>query len=306
MPSSIDATGSTDVSAALNAWVKTVPNGSTIVFKSNGTYRLNSALLISSRQNLTFDGNGATLRSYGGYSESGSVLRVFGCTGITIRDIKLVGNSPTPGVYIGGKEYAHGVQIVQGGDIEIDNSTISNVYGDAVNSDYDTDGVWVHDSTINRPGRAGIVVLSGINWLVENNYFYNPSNTSAIVDIEPYEADGVVRHFTFRNNTIAGNTFYFAANYGSAISDITISGNTALNGSLRAIIGRVGPRPQRVTITNNIAKGPAVTWNPDALSGGGMVLMHIDGLTVTGNVASFSPAHTLAAITDCTNVVYRP
>ena len=282
-----------------------MPDGSTIVFRSGGTYRLSSALVINGRHNLTFEGNGATLRSYGGYTESGSVFRVFGCTGIVIRNIKLVGNSPTPGVYIGGRERAHGIQIVKGGDIEVVNTTISNVYGDGANVDYWTDGVWIHNSTINRPGRAGFTVLAGRNISVESNTFYNPSNTSAIVDIEPYESTGGVVNFRFVNNTILGNTFYFAANYGSVISDITISGNRAVDGSMRAIIGRAGPRPRRVTITNNTALGPAVAWNPGIVGYGGMALEHIDGLTVTGNVASFSPGHSLASIKDCTSVVYR-
>lgn len=36
VPASIDATGASDASAALNAWIATVPDGSTIVFKASG------------------------------------------------------------------------------------------------------------------------------------------------------------------------------------------------------------------------------------------------------------------------------
>ncbi len=40
VPTSIDATGSSDVSAALNAFIKSVPDGSIIAFRAGTTYRL--------------------------------------------------------------------------------------------------------------------------------------------------------------------------------------------------------------------------------------------------------------------------
>jgi len=303
VPASIDSTGAADASSALNAWVNTVPDGSTIVFRAGGYYRMDRSLAINARHNLTFEGNGATLKSNGDFHEYSSVFQVFGCTGIVIRNINLVGNSPTPGVYIPRQEGAHGVQIVMGSNIEVVNATISNVYGDGANTDYWTDGVWVHNSTINRPGRAGFVVLAGKNITVENNLFFNESNTSAILDIEPYEADGGVINFKFLDNTITGNDFYFAANGGNVLTDIIISGNTATTGTIRGLIRAASPRPQRVTITNNTALGSAVSFDPDTMGHGGLELRHIDGLTVTGNHVPLWSGQ-LASIIDCTDVTY--
>ncbi len=45
VPDSIDATGSTDVTAKLQAVIDNAPNGSTIVFKAGGTYQLGRCLL---------------------------------------------------------------------------------------------------------------------------------------------------------------------------------------------------------------------------------------------------------------------
>ena len=45
VPGSIDATGSTDVSGQLQSVIDKAPNGSTIVFKAGGTYRLDRALV---------------------------------------------------------------------------------------------------------------------------------------------------------------------------------------------------------------------------------------------------------------------
>lgn len=58
VPSSIDATGSSDASAALMSFLNTVPDGSTIVFKAGGVYRMDSALKFSGRHNLVFEGPG--------------------------------------------------------------------------------------------------------------------------------------------------------------------------------------------------------------------------------------------------------
>ena len=122
VPSSIDATGATDASAKLNAFLATVPDGSTIAFKPGATYLMDAPLKFSRRHNLTFDGQGATLKANGPTTESGSLIWVgsYGGanTGITIHDFKLVGHSPTPGVYQGGKEGAHGVLIAGSNDVE--------------------------------------------------------------------------------------------------------------------------------------------------------------------------------------------
>ena len=68
VPSTIDATGTSDASAALNSWLPSVPNGSTIVFKAGGVYRMDQSLAVGRRQNLVLEGNGATLWSSGGWT----------------------------------------------------------------------------------------------------------------------------------------------------------------------------------------------------------------------------------------------
>ena len=303
IPSTIDATGVTDVSAALNAFIKSVPNGSVINFPSSATYLL-STYIHADGQNIVLQGNGATLKSAGGYQSANSLIETGG-SNIGVYNFNLVGASPTPGVYIPGQEYAYGVLVYGANNVEIANTTISNVYGDGVNVDDWSDGVWLHNSTINRPGRSGFVVLAGKNMLIENNLFYNTSNTSGIFDIEPYQTSGGSQNFTFRNNTISGNNFYFAANGGSIESNITIDHNTVTNGTLDGIIWLASPRPQQIAITNNIARGLSVPWNPEVNGDGGIYLEHIDGLTFYGNVEQtpFSPTHDLGQIVDSTGIV---
>ena len=135
VPSSIDASGATDVSAALNAFIKSVPDGSTIVFKAGGTYRLSQGLWLTNRHNLVFEGNGATLGAAG----SGSTLvstpfRIDQGNGsISIRGFTIVGNNPnTTTVYTPSGEEQHGVGIWGSSDIEVAHNTIGHTWGDGV------------------------------------------------------------------------------------------------------------------------------------------------------------------------------
>ena len=306
VPASIDSTGVTDASAALYAWVRTVPDGSTIVFRAGGNYRMDSGLIVNGRHNLTFEGNGATLKSNGGYTEASSLFRVFGDTGIVIRDFNLVGNSPTPGIYRPGQEGAHGIQIVEGGNIEIANVHISNTYGDCVNTDYWTDGVWMHDSTCTGASRCGFAIFSGKNILIEHDTFDH--NGGMVLDIEPYESDGGADTVRFINNTStrqargAGGPLdlgYFAGanGGGGGLRNITISGNTTEILTLQFVIPGTGLRYKNIVVTNNTATV--------AVDGPVMHFAHVDGLTITGNRVPLSSGQ-LADITDSTGVTYAP
>src|SRR5205823_12558932 len=62
-PSSIAANCSTDVSAALQSWIDSVPDNATIAFPQNGCYRIESTLRLKDRHDLLLDGHGATLRA---------------------------------------------------------------------------------------------------------------------------------------------------------------------------------------------------------------------------------------------------
>lgn len=58
-PMSIDRTGTTDVTAALNAFIQSFPNGSTITFPAGSRYRVEHIVIIGNHSNLVIDGAGA-------------------------------------------------------------------------------------------------------------------------------------------------------------------------------------------------------------------------------------------------------
>ena len=322
---SIDHTGATDVTSALQAAITGASNGSAIHLQPDGIYRCDHSLNVSGRSNLTFEGHGAEIRGYahtGSYLPGHSKFRVSESTNIKFHDLILTGTSPTPGQAILGQEIEAGFEMFDDVfGIEIWGCTIKDLYGDGIRGYYVVDDLWAHDNVFSRCGRAHIVLEGGHRWLVENNTFYLINNSVGVVDIEPFigppedQQWNDCTYFTFRNNAIrqyaVGQVanFYFAANCmylgsGWTMDHFTFTGNTAYNGSLRSILGVGGdpPRYTNIVITNNVALGAAQAWNPQSTACGGFQIAHCDGVLVTGNSVTFSPSHVLATFTECTGV----
>ncbi len=300
VPASVDATGGSDASAALIAFIGSVPDGSTIVFRAGATYRLDAAIKFAHRRNLTLAGNGATLRGHGGTTEASSLfwLGSYGGanSGIVIRDFSLVGNSTTPGVYQGGKEGAHAILVDGGSGIDLSRVTVSGVWGDCLYVGGSADGVTFHDATCRSNGRNGVTITSGSNVTVQRVAF--DAAGYCTFDIEPNQASEAARSIRFLDNTAGtwSNSFLSAEGAaGSVVSGVTVSGNTVTGRSLLTVIGLA--RRQNVVFTNNrssvAASGPVLRF------------AHVDGLTVSGNVQPLSSG-SLASISDSTGVTYTP
>lgn len=301
LPASIDATGSSDVSGALNSFIAGVPDGSTIAFRAGGTYRLGSALKFAHRHGLTLLGNGATLLGAGGTTEASSLIWLgnYGGadSGIAIRDLTLVGNSPSPGEYQPGREGAHGILVDGGSGIEIRNVTVRGVWGDAFYVGGWADGVSIHDSEVVSAGRNGVTITSGRNVTVERVAFDRTGYVT--FDIEPNRSSEGASDIRFAHNTVGswGTWEFFAADGapGSVVQRVTVTGNTLTGATLRSVVDL--PRRADIVFTDNTslvtASGPVLTF------------AHVDGLTVTGNVQPLVSGG-LAAISDSTAVTYQP
>ena len=182
VPSSIDASGATDVSAALNAFIKSVPDGSTIVFKAGGTYRLEpQGIVLYNRHNLVLEGNGATLGcDPGGMARrpdqhSSQRTSIGHNSHISIRNFTLVGSNPnTTTIYSPGSGEEPARRRHLGRLVHRDRrEPISKTYGDGVyisgNDDthVSADSVWIHDNTFTYIGRNGIALTAGSNVTIE-------------------------------------------------------------------------------------------------------------------------------------------
>ena len=323
VPDSISATGSSNASSKLQAFINSAPDGSTIVFKAGGTYRLDTALVLSGRRNLTLEGNGARLNlpgTFAGYDSIG--IRVEVSTGTTIRNFTMVGNNSEAGTSAAccSREAQHGIAVLSADATLIEDMDIRRVWGDCVYVNYRTglagdwsDGVTFRDSSCTLTGRHGVGIIAGRNLRIERNVFDQIG--FMIVDIEPNDSSGGASDVLVADNTIGsyGLTDQYVAHVlaaggpktGAAVRNVTVTRNTVAgnragyNGAVLGlnvrILGDRGPR-SGFTVTNNVAqmtaKGPLMSFTK------------VSGVTVTGNSQPLSSGE-LATFPGSTNVTYR-
>lgn len=290
VPANIDATGATDASPSLNAFVATVPNGSTIVFPAGATYRLDKGIQIANRHNLVFAGNGTTLKvgPSGGTNDQLASPFVLGHqygkwwqggnSDIVIHDFVIIGNNPIPGTFTAGQEGQANLEITGTDRVEIYSITGSAAPGDFVFIT-GVHGAWIHDCHALNVGRSGGSIISGRDVTFERNTFGVVGY--CVFNIEPNTASEATYNARFLANTaISWNCSFLSvegSHTGATIDGVVADGNTATGASIRTVIDNGGTgRMKNITITNNTGE--------KADDGPVLVFAHVDGLTVTGNV----------------------
>ena len=236
VPTSIPANCSRDVTADLLAWIKSVPNGSTLTFTPNGCYRVDRPLLIRDRTGLTFEGNHATFRAFTDGTELGSAIdarnramwEIAGGRAMTIRNTVVVGANPYAGrgdrAYRAAFEAQHAYLIQNTHGMLLDHVEAYDVYGDFVYVGTNSSDVTVQNSTFLRNGRQGWTI-NGTNVLFQRNVI--GETRRATIDMEPARSTWVARNVTIRDNTVGKGRLYFFASVGAAatIDNVTIAGN---------------------------------------------------------------------------------
>jgi hypothetical protein len=284
-------------------------------------------LYISSKRNLTIDGNGARLNlPPGGMSWQSIGFWVLTSTGTTIRDLTMVGDN-----HLGGtnqtdwsRQNNHGIIVLNSFDTLIQRVHIRRVWGDCLNIRHVdghegewNDGVTFRDSSCRLNGRSGVIVHDARNVRIVNNVFDDIGY--AVVGMEPEQHFQGASDVVIRGNTIGsysltpdyrGYVLYACdapANSSgpSTIRNVTFTGNTVAGGNRNGIDNELtglfilicGDRGNRenFTITNNTAastvRGPAMRFT------------NVRGVTVTGNDQPLSSG-ALATFPDSTNVTY--
>lgn len=227
------------VATVLNAWMATVPDGSTIQFAANGCYLLDNALQLQSRNNLTISGNGATFDS--GLTEGQTGTKdyvpwyVNGGTNITLKNMSVVGTSTALPHCVGDGcgtsticqpsgafEFQYGVEYAGTVGGNITNVNISQMCGEFIdfypycNGSFTISGgcqgteIWtdpvenviVNGGTDSVAGQQGLVVTDASNVTFENvNASWIGANG---IDVEPDTTIGYTNGLTFDNNTFTG------------------------------------------------------------------------------------------------------
>jgi len=325
VPGTIDATGATDVQAALNSWIATVPNGSAISFPSTATYKLSKGLLFANRNNLVLNGNGCHLNMSGivGSDEAASVFLMRGSSHIAIANFTVDGSNAGPYTSLHGENtHCLGLSGWYGGGpssyIEMANVTGTRFFGDAAYlegqnvSPYAASSfVWIHDCSFDNIGRNGVSYIDVTDVTIERCTFNGVGMD--IVDIEPNFAGQTIKRCTFKNNTcgVYGRITSFEGWFLNtwnipqiAPEDITLDTNTVVgnpssgySSSRRGLDVNVdhAGRPQRITIINN-STGQQTPSAP-------MQFFHVDTVRVQGNTQPLDSG-VQAAFTDCTSVTF--
>jgi Right handed beta helix region/Malectin domain len=289
-PPTIDRTGSTDVTAAMQAWLTKVPHHSMISFPSGAKYRAEGTLAIRRKNDIVVQGNGATFFATVASSVRDQAQWVLeNDSNIVFSNLAIRGTHTNGGqdddAYVAAREAQHGV-LVQGGErIELRNLSISDVYGDFIYVGKspgpiygDPENVWIHDNFMRRNGRQGVSVTDATGVVVERN---NIADTRrATIDFEPLE-NWVVDNIAVRNNQIGPGRLMFVAAHGEGlVNDITITNNTLTGHSLGIdLAAETGDRRRNVVVQGNTSDTPEA--NP---RGALMRFVRYDYVDVRNNV----------------------
>jgi hypothetical protein len=314
VPASIDAICATNVSAALNSWIKSQANGSTLIFPAGSCYQLggDAGLNLSGRSGLTLVGTGSTLllRTTGA-SNFSSAFFLQNSTHITIRGFTVDGGNTatgTTGAAAAVNEHMNAAVIRAGSSfIEFDHISWDRIrgFGPLISADGGT--VWpsdisIHDCTI-RGGEMGVGIVAGRRIQIIHNAINDSVYTA--IDLEPdasQSAGGGFVDVLISDNDVTGygwgqnlTSWFVAANPSDAVlttavmDNLTITGNRIhagapgpKNGNATGL-GGLGIRMNKANVKRNVTITNNWTLTPNTMSGAVMNFASVSNLTVTGN-----------------------
>jgi len=282
VPTSIDDTGATDVTNALQTFIDQTDNGTEIRFQRDASYRVEGTLFVTDKT-LTFDGEGSTFFATTRGTLERSLWWISSGGGIIFRNLTVRGANPYNGLsdkaYNPALAKQHGFRIEGVNGIELDHVTVTNVYGDFVYvaryATIPSTNVWIHDSTFISSGRQGISLIATDGVIIERNSFSEIRRGT--IDLEPDGPNQSATNIFVLNNVIGSGRLLFVASHGKGpVDGIVISGNR-LHGHALTIddVPPIGERRANWIITNNTSDTPS-SQRP-------IRFVNTDGLLVTGN-----------------------
>lgn len=308
-PSSIDATGRSDVTARLNEFVRSVPDRSVIELPRKGRYRVEGTLLLRNRSGLTVDGNGTTIFATTTGGRARSHVRVEDGRDITVTDLVVKGVNPHAGTgplaYDAAREHQHGFDIRSSQGIELIRVTVLNTYGDLVYLGPREDGSWTSDvvirnSTLVGSGRQGIALTAARNVTIEDNVVSGTGRST--FDLEPGGGRFGVEDVRIRRNSVGPGRLLFVAAAGRGpVNDVLVEGNTVRGRPLSVhLAAGDGTLRRNWRILGN--RTDDVSGNPHRAL---MTFHRVRDVLVRGNYQRFDPRRLMhgARISDSCNVV---
>lgn len=314
-PTGIDDTGATDVTAALEAWLATVPDGTalvpTVIWLEDGQrFKVDSSFTFTLRDDIVIRGNGVIfdVTSLGDLTRA--VLWFDRCTNIYLEDVHVEGTGA--GSYDVLYEGQHGFTFKGCAGVTLINCSAHDVRGDWLNfaaggALTGTNDVIVRGFTGDGADRQGISVTGGENLLVERSVFRNAVRST--VDLEPGTDARFIDGFTFQDNVCQnGGLSFIAANGKARIDNVLIARNVLSGmGMSISVNNQSTPKVRRAnwTVIDNrstFPKGsPASSGDP---GGAVMIFISVDGVTVLRNIQPMQAGRDMYLVKDrtCTGV----
>ncbi|HET9982407.1 MAG TPA: Ig-like domain-containing protein [Longimicrobiales bacterium] len=225
-PSSIAADCSTDVTTALNGWIASVPDSSTVSFGAGACYRVDGGLVVADRNGLTFEGNGATFRVFTKGAPDRANWTIRGGAGITFRNMIVRGANPNAGTqdaaYDTSVEWQHGFAFQGTQTALLDSVQVYDVYGDFAEAQHDprvtfpgqpVRNLTVRNGRFERNGRMGFG-LTHVDGFVLRDSYVGGVRWSA-VDVELNDASEVGRNIQVLHNTFGAVRHSLLSNGGA-------------------------------------------------------------------------------------------
>lgn len=298
VPASVDATGRTDVTDALNRLFAAAPPGATVALGRGARYRVEGVLDIANHDGLTIEGDGATIFATtdgrattpppgAGYRSRWPRLRrhlAFRASrNVAVRNLTIVGPNRRA-EYRPDLEGQAAIGIVGTDTISISAVTVRAVYGDAVYIAGGSTNVDIARSTFAQIGRQGVAVVAASNVAVRETTF--EGITRSVLDIEPVGRKPVV-NVALRAGSIGAFGGFLLSIGGSPradVSDVRVEQNVVRAGHGLAISAGVARTTHRgLQIVDNTSRVVG-SLPPTATQGELMHLVNLDGVTITGNV----------------------
>lgn len=298
LPSHIDPSGSTDVTAALTDFVERVPDGATIEFHPQGRYRVEGTFSIQGRRGLTLDGNGATIvvRTDGAEAAPPDVpglghrwprhrahVWVGDSSDIVIRDLAVRGPHDAGGTaeeaWVVEYEAQHAFEFSNTDGALLENCEASHIYGDGVYVGGGSTDVTVTGCSVHHNGRQGMTVTSGERITFVGNHLDEIRRTA--FDLEPNVEGDLVRGVRIIDNVVGKVRLNFVSAHGAGgiFTDIEIARNRLEHTGLLISISAPenGERRSRIVIADNTsALSVGSKYAPINLTG-------VDGAVIRGN-----------------------
>jgi polygalacturonase len=310
VPGTIDRTGAADVTAALLAFLRRVPDGARVVFPPRSRYRVEGTLELTGRSRLVLDGSGSEFFATIVGDGQRAHWRLVGGSDLTLRQMTIRGPNPdggTAAAFHDALQWQHGVDLRGVSRALIERVRVSDVYGDCVYLGLGPGQRWssdirVSDSQCARNGRQGVALTAARRVVVERNRLAQIALMT--FDVEPNGRPG-------------------------GAADVLISDNVVGTGPRQQFLGIVGRGPvARVQTERNVLRGKALTvlvtslagddrsgiavlenrsdtahYDPDGFA---MYVEGVRGLWVEGNVAPLSgPNMALVRLACTTSAVIR-